>query len=640
MGSYADQPGYPRLADGVDALEDADIRVAHNGVDFDERAIRKVYPDFNPKSDSRVLDTLILARLLYARPQATAPNNHKLPPQMRSRHSLAAWGMRLGEHKGDFDGGDWQTWSPQMQTYMNQDVKTLRRLFLFLMSKKPAPLAVQIEHDFARIMARQEAWGFTFDYDAASKLASTLHRSEQEMEAQLVAHFGEWWAQSPEVYVRKGRKVKMIGYPNVTIRRFNPAGKELKPYVGPPVIDYEVGARFTPVVRTVFNPKSRDDVKFKLHQLYGWRPTKFNKPTKDKKTGRLKPPSPVIDDEVLRQLPFKEAQILADYYVVIKAIGYVSSGKNAWLSLAKSGRMHGRVIGIGTYTHRCAHMSPNMGQIPSVSKDENKEVIYGLAGGYGGECRGLFKATPGFVLCGTDGSGMQLRLFGHYLAKYDGGEYARIVDKEDPHAWLRDVVGTDLLGSGDPGRAKGKTLGYARLLGGGDLRLGQIAAPLEKAAEQKKIGKLIKERLAERFKAEVLLKDAVREAVETRGYIIALDGRRVDVLKAHTGLATLLQSGEAVVMKQAIGLLDTKLQEELGWRCGVDEAGNVRPLDEVDYEFCANVHDEFQTDVRPHLAEQYMEVANASIVTSGELLKLKCPLKGESRQGAGWLDTH
>lgn len=649
-GSYvdaADQPGYVPNEKALRDLEEAELRVAHNGIDFDERAVRKVYPWWKPKGE--IVDTLILARILFAKPGKTAPNNHKLPPQLRSRHSLEAWGLRLGEHKQNYeplldeDGQPWQIWEPGMSTYMGQDIKSLRRLFIYLMSRKPSPAAIKIEQDFTAIMGRQEAWGFAFNMDKAQSLAAKLHKDEAEMEAKLIKHFGEWWAQSAEIRVKATRRVKMIGFPDVTVRRFSAKGKPLKPYVGAPIMEYEQGATYTPIERKVFNPKSRDDVKFKLYQLYNWKPTKFNAPTKDKKTGKMKPPTAKIDDEVLRQLPWPEAQILADYYVVLKAIGYVSSGKNAWLSLArgeaKAERMHGRVIHIGTYTHRCAHMSPNLGQVISVTTNEDGVPLYGLEGGYGADCRQLFEATPGFVLCGTDAAGIQLRLFGHYLAAYDGGEYARIVDQEDPHAWLRDIVGTDILGAGKVGRARGKRLGYARLLGGGDLRLGQIASPDDKAPEQKKVGKLIRDRLAERFSAEIELKDDVTNRVKDRGYVIALDGRRVDVLKAHTGLATLLQSGEAIVMKLALARLDRRLKA-VGWMDGVDGAGRVRPIDEVMYEFCANVHDEFQTDVRPHLADEYMADANNSIVEAGLDLKLKCPLKGDSRKGANWLETH
>ena len=47
-------------------------------------------------------------------------------------HSLKAWGVRLGNDKGDFDGGDWQTWSPEMQTYCVQDVEVSYDLYKHL----------------------------------------------------------------------------------------------------------------------------------------------------------------------------------------------------------------------------------------------------------------------------------------------------------------------------------------------------------------------------------------------------------------------------------------------------------------------------------------------------------------------------
>lgn len=633
LHSCADQPGYVPISAGAEIVAGATIRVAHNGVNFDERAIRKVYPQWSPAEGSAVIDTLILAKLLYAKPGKTAPNNHKLPPKLRFRHSLEAWGMRLGEHKDTaFDGGDWQTWTPEMQAYMDRDIPPLKRLFYFLMSKKPSMEALRTEQDFRSIMDRQEAWGFQFDLDKARALAAELQSIEREMEDKLVRHFGEWWEPSPVKTVKATRKVAMKDFPNITRRRFSAkTGKEGKPYVGPPQCEYEEGAKYTPCERVLFNPKSRDHVRLMLHKMYKWVPKRFTPAG-----------TPQVDDEVLRALPWPEAQILADYYVVLKILGYLVSGQGAWLNLAdENGKMHGRVDSLGTYTHRCAHSNPNLGNIPSVKHAADGSVKYGLAGGYGAEARSLFTATNGFTLVGTDAAGIQLRLYAHYISKYDGGEYAKIVAEEDPHAWLRDIVGVDLMGGGDEGRGKGKTVGYARLLGAGDLKIGSIIAPLSKESEQKKIGKLVRERLAERFSAEVSLKADVMAAVQERGYVLSLDGRRVDVLKAHTGLATLLQAGEAVVMKKALILLDTTLRNDFGWRCGVDAAGRVaRDLTQVDYEFCANVHDEFQADVRPPLVETYMATANASIVQAGALLKLKCKLKGESKAGKNWMETH
>jgi len=41
----------------------------------------------------------------------------------------------------------------------------------------------------------------------------------------------------------------------------------------------------------------------------------------------------------------------------------------------------------------------------------------------GPEYRKLFLPSPGMVMVGADLSGIELRMLGHYLARYDGGEY-------------------------------------------------------------------------------------------------------------------------------------------------------------------------------------------------------------------------
>ena len=50
---------------------------------------------------------------------------------------------------------------------------------------------------------------------------------------------------------------------------------------------------------------------------------------------------------------------------------------------------------------------------------------------YGAECRALFYAPEGWLLGGADASGLELRALGHWLAYYDGGEYAELVSDPD-----------------------------------------------------------------------------------------------------------------------------------------------------------------------------------------------------------------
>lgn len=616
-------------AEGLRILEIADLRVGFSSQDFDERMLRKLYPWWKPQG--RHMDALLVWRLLYPTIGKDGPNTHKVPPKLRHRYSLEALGYRLNDNKNKaFDPGDWQTWSPEMQLYMLQDVLTLDTAYRWAMSRKPAMRAVQDEHDFREIILRQEAWGFTFDYGKALILQSDLEKIKAEKEEALIGVFGEWWEPGKVTRVKATRRVKMPEYPDVTMARYNAAGKRLpKDYVGPPLCIYEEGAAFTPIKRVQFKPGSRDHVRKMLTQRYGWKPKKFT----DKGAA-------TVDDDVLRALPYPEAPLLADYYSALKVSGYVSTGKGAWLHTSHpepdAHRMHGSVVTIGTYTFRCAHFGPNMGQIPSRDPE------------FGPRCRELFTARKGFSLVGFDGSGMQLRLLAHYLSFWDGGKYiqgAFEAEGSDPHTFMQMAVGVDLMGEGKEGRAKAKTMNYALCFGGGIRKLGSIIEPHATEKRQQDLGHMVKERMLPVFgEAFDALGATLKATVTEKGYITGLDGRRARVHKANGALSTLLQMGEGVVMKKSLVVLDTWLQAE-GLRPGVDPTGTPRP-ETADYEFCANVHDEAQADVRPEYAGTtespglYGQLALKCVTEAGLRLGVKCPLKSDVKVGDNWASTH
>jgi DNA polymerase-1 len=618
----ADIDGYTPIRAGLSELSRADIRVSHNGLDFDERVARKLYPDWRPKG--RPLDTLIISRLLFPIISRQGPNTHKLPGQLKTRHSLEAWGYRLGEKKDkEFDAGDWQTWSPEMSDYMMQDVKVLVKLWKYLNLQKPSQEAVLLEHDFAAIILRQEAWGFTFDMEKALHLQAELTEKVARLEGELIETYGEWWEPGKVQTPKADRSVKLegMGFKDVTIPRFGVSGKPLRPYVGPPKCHFTEGAPFTPIKRVQFQPGSRDHVRKMLAMRHGWKPSKFT----DKG-------APIVDDEVLRALDYPEAPKLADFYAANKILGYVSAGSKAWITTAVreddgQARQHGRVQTIGTYTYRCSHSNPNMGQIPS-------------RGEYGHACRELFIARRGFTLVGFDGSGMQLRLLAHYLHRWDKGVYAGVFERgEDPHGFMRDSIGVDLMGPGDEGRKKGKTLNYALCFGGGERKLGSIIRPHAPDAEKISLGKLVKERMLPVFgTAFDDLKSALKAAVEENGYITGLDGRRAWCAKPHAALATLLQMGEAVVMKKSLVIFVGWLHGD-GLIEGVDGAAKVL-ADHAAFGFCANVHDEVQADVRPEFLERYTNHASRCVAEAGRQLRVKCPLESDVKSGSSWADTH
>ena len=110
-------------------LEVADVLVGHNIIGFDIPIIKKLYPWFNPSGV--IVDTLILSRLYH--PNLLDIDKIKkwkhMPLQLQGRHSLEAYGYRLGEYKGSFSTTtDWKEWSQEMQDYCIQDVVVTNKL--------------------------------------------------------------------------------------------------------------------------------------------------------------------------------------------------------------------------------------------------------------------------------------------------------------------------------------------------------------------------------------------------------------------------------------------------------------------------------------------------------------------------------
>jgi len=690
--SACDQRGYEKgkkgrgwermsIVDCLQLLAEADLRIGHNIQDFDERALARVFPWWKPKPGSKILDTLLLSRLIYPDIKKRGPNSHKIMPFQRGQHRLEVWGLRLGVLKGEYKGG-WSHWNEEMQVYVEQDSEVTFALFKWLWSQKPATEAMDLEHEFAAIIRRQERRGFTFHSEKAITLLSELQERENELEGSLIASFGEWWESGKkanskaedikassysfrqdevedegeedeeeqqkraalfysnreyaEVIVpTKKRRSKMIGFPEVTLPRFSEkTGKALKPYQGNPYLHFYQGAAYTPVKRVQFKPSSRQHIWKRLMYMYDWKPVKWT-------PGGKTPPQPKVDEDVLRGLPYPEARLLAEYYLILKRLGQLSMGPKAWLKMAEvtedaNGkqvyRIHGRVNTNGAVTGRCTHMSPNLAQVPkntAAQKDyPDSPMLHGM------RCRELFIASPGYELWGFDGAALELRMLAHYIHKWDGGEYADIVVKgdkskgTDPHSWLRDLIGTDLLGSGDGGRDNAKTTMYAELYGAGQLKIGSIVMPTGSDKEKIQLGKEIKAKMEDRFVAKAQLGDAITEAVKDRKYLIGLDGRKLHVRKAHAALNTLLQSAGAIAMKKALVILDQNLQTKANMKPGLD------------YEFVGNIHDEAQAEGLPDKWPIYQQHAEQALGLAGKHFRLNCPLEAEADRGTSWADTH
>ena len=510
-------PNYTPIAQGIEMLTEAEAIIGHNIICFDIPVLQKLF-DFKPKG--KIIDTLVISRLLYTNltdldfAKSRSGKPFHLPKQLYGRHSLEAWGHRLSEQKDTFGHTtDWQTWTPEMQTYCEQDVKVTACLWERIQQTNYSERAIALEHKFQQIIFKQEQTGFPFDYEKAEQLYAQLLGEREQLKTDLQ----NLWSpiDKGEYFTPKVNNAKRGYIKGVTI---------WKPNIIP------------------FNPGSREDIAERLKQTYGWTPSEFTE------SG-----SPKIDDEILTALPYPEAKELSRYFLLQKRLGQIGEGRQAWLKSAvcENGQytIHGRVITNGAVTGRCTHSSPNIAQVPAVGSP------------YGEECRALFHAPKGWLQIGCDASGLELRCLAHYMARYDNGAYADIILHGDIHTENQHAAGLET-------RNQAKRFIYAFLYGAGDIKLGSVADPTAPEEQQKKLGKKLKTKFFAKIPAMKNLIADVQQASQ-KGWIKGLDGRHLIIRSQHSALNTLLQSAGAIVMKQAtVNLWDTL--EANGYTWGTD----------------------------------------------------------------------
>ena len=283
--------------------------------------------------------------------------------------------------------------------------------------------------------------------------------------------------------------------------------------------------------------------------------------------------------------------MISEYLTIQKRIAQIQS----WVdSVQDDGRVHGYVNPNGTITGRMTHSKPNMGQIPAVYSP------------WGTECRECWIVPKGYKLVGMDASGLELRMLAHYMN-----------DKEFTNEILTgDIHKTNQLNAGLRTRDQAKTFIYAFLYGAGDVKIGNIVGG------DAMDGRRLKDKFLKNTPALAELRERVGRA-STRGHLYGLDRRRVYVRSEHSALNTLLQSAGSIVMKKALSLLSYHAD-----------------VNNIDYNFVGNIHDEIQTEVRQEMAQQYGTLAVESIEETGRFFELNCPLTGEYKIGDNWAETH
>ena len=329
-----------------------------------------------------------------------------------------------------------------------------------------------------------------------------------------------------------------------------------------------------------FNLGSRKQIGEYLIE-FGWKPKRFTP------TGQ-----PIVDEKTLANIDnIPQAKLIAYYLLYQKRIAQIDS----WIKAVEDdGRVHGFVIPNGTITGRMTHRNPNMAQVPN------------LGSLYGKECRSCWTVREGYKLVGIDASSLELRMLAHYM---QDEEFTNEIINGDIHTFNQKIAGLK-------SRDQAKTFIYALIYGAGDTKLGQVVGGNQRD------GQRVRQHFFDNKPTFKSLRDRVQKASEKK-WLKGLDGRRLLIRTQHAALNTLLQGGGAIVMKRALIMLQSLIK-----------------LNTLDARFVANIHDEWQMEVREDIADFVGERAVGCIVKAGEFYNLRCPMDGEYKIGDNWSETH
>ena len=560
------------IGDAIKHLCNADVLIGHNILFYECPVIEKLT---QTNFTGRIIDTLICTRLIWPKEllyELDTEQYTEVPKKLRGSAGLKAWGYRLADNKINFK--DFSEYSQEMLDYCVQDVVVTTKLFELIQKQNYAESSLKLEHDFALAINKQIRSGVPFDLDAALDLVDDLRAKQNKLETQLKKLFPpiehESWF-TPKVNNATRGYVKGVPFRKVTIEEFNPG--------------------------------SRQQIANRLRDQYGWVPEKVTAKG-----------NPVLDDDVLAQLPYPKTKTLAEYMLIDKRLGQIADGNNAWIKLVNSDdlRMHGDVVTNGCITGRCAHRYPNMGQVPAGYSP------------YGKECRSLFYAPNGWDLIGIDAKALELRCLAGYLALWDDGEYASLVvnPEVDIHTYNQEQFGVET-------RDISKRLLYGMLYGCGAVKAGTIIDPNEKDPDKlKRLGRNAIDGFMKGVPALKKLKEQIESTLTERKYLVGLDKRALYCRSSFKGLNVLLQSAGAILMKQVVVNIHNNIEQNLGLPYGKG------------WEQLLMIHDEIEIACYPEYTEAVKEQAMMAFPQAQQAFNFRCDIEGDAKVGSNWYEVH
>tara|TARA_R110002051_G_scaffold127619_1_gene201253 strand:+ start:1216 stop:2943 length:1728 start_codon:yes stop_codon:yes gene_type:complete len=469
-------------------LKNYDTVVGHNILSFDVPVLAKLWKSDIPLS--KICDTYILSSLFN--------------PDREGKHSLKAWGKRLGLDKIEFES--FSSFDKEMLEYCINDVEITHRLYEHLIGTEKTDFSdksIALEHKIRYVINKQQDYGFYLNVEKAHKLMMEIQNKAQDIEDKLLR--------------KVPLKVSLVRDVILKIKKDGTLSKTgLKNYDVT-----NIGGDFSAIEFKKFNLASPKQIIQRLDG-YGWKPIEFTPKG-----------SPKISEKNLQTISSsapEEVKRLAEWKMMKTRVKTIES----WLeSVDCNNRVHGKVLTTGAVTGRMIHAEPNMANIVANNKP------------YGKECRSCWTIPDNqHVLVGMDAKGLELRMLANYMKDE---RYIHEVLEGDPHTYNQELAGL-------PTRTSAKTFIYAFIYGAGDQKIGSIVGGSTREGRK----------LRQKFLSGLPKLDTLIESVQKyseRGYIRGIDGRRIIVRRPYAALNTLLQGGGAICCKQWSIILDEEIEK-------------------------------------------------------------------------------
>lgn len=473
---------------------------------------------------------------------------------------------------------------------------------------------LELEHNVAFIIERQQKYGVYFDQELAHKYINQLEEFKHDRwlkirpylthevlckEAKIKSDFeiefdgrlfkfsgDEGGANFVKPIYRKNGNI------NGSILSWYEREFESYPIAGTVELEDIVCGPFSRI--SIEEPTiSKRDLIAKQCLKLGWKPTKFTDGGKPRLTDGGQPV------ETLSRIG-DFGEFLSEWYVY----NHRQSSIRGYLKhIRKDGRIPSVCNPCGTNTFRAKHSV--IANIPRVTSLFGKEM------------RELFGVPRGRLQVGADLSGIELRCLAHLMGDL---AYIDLVVNGDVHTFNQEAIG---LNPGGEGRDIAKTFIYALIYGATDKKLGKVIGGTQK--DGSKARRALMTRLP---RLDKLIKRISKFA--ERGWVPSLDRRKVYVRRdfqgrvdTRTALNTRLQSDGAILSKRAMVIADEK-----------------RIINRWDAHQIIWYHDELQYETDPEIGADVGGMLVESMEEAGRYYNMKLPITGEYKIGHNWGDCH